>query len=101
MADLNRSIALAVRTGRVLFGAKNALRNAKTGKVRLIITASNCPQEFLEDMGYYCKLSKIPLIVYNATSKDLGVLCGKPYTVSALAIREPGDSDILRVAESD
>jgi len=100
MTDLSKSIALAVKTGKVLFGAKNTQKNVKTGKVRLIVAASNCPQKFHKDTKYYCKLSRIPLIVYDGTSKDLGIVCGKPYAVSVLAVREPGDSDILKVAES-
>ncbi|MFQ6095095.1 MAG: 50S ribosomal protein L30e [Candidatus Bathyarchaeia archaeon] len=97
MIDLNKSIAQAVKTGKVMYGSKSALKNAKTGKVRLIVAAGNSPPEFLKDLEYYCGLSKIPLIVYEGTSRDLGRVCGKPYTVSALAIRDPGDSDILEV----
>ncbi len=100
MTDLSKSIILAVKTGKVLFGAKNALKNARIGRVRVIIRAANCPQKFSRDLEYYCNLSKIPLIVYDGTGKDLGSVCGKPYTVSVLAIRETGDSDILKVAES-
>jgi len=100
MTDLNTSIALAVKTGKVLFGPKNALKNVKTGKLRVVVRAANCPKEFSEDLEYSCKLSKIPLIIYNGTSRDLGMVCGKPYTVSVLAIRELGDSDLLKVTES-
>jgi len=88
---------MAVKTGKVLFGAKSALKNAKTGKARLIIVASNCPPETRQDLEYYCKLSGIPLIVYDGTSLELGAVCGKPFTVSAMTIREPGDSDIMKV----
>jgi len=97
---LNKSIVLAVKTGKILFGTKNVLKNAKTGKVRLVIVSTNCPQKFLRELEYHCKLSQIPLTVYDGTAKDLGVLCGKPFAVSTLAIREPGDSDILEVIES-
>ena len=100
MIDLKRSIALAVKTGKVMYGSKSALKNAKTGKVKLIIAAGNCAPEFFKDLEYYCRLSKIPLIVHKGTSRDLGIVCGKPYTISALAIRDPGDSDILKVARS-
>jgi hypothetical protein len=30
---------------------------------------------------------------------DLAAVCGKPFNVSALSIREPGDSDILKLVE--
>ncbi|HDJ04647.1 50S ribosomal protein L30e [Candidatus Bathyarchaeota archaeon] len=97
VVNLAKSIGMAVKTGKVLFGAKSALKNAKTGKARLIIVASNCPPEIRQDLEYYCKLSGIPLIVYDGTSLELGAVCGKPFTVSAMTIREPGDSDIMKV----
>ncbi len=37
--------------------------------------------------------------VYKGDSSDLGALCGKPFGVSALTIREPGDSNILKITE--
>lgn len=100
MIDVNKAIATTVKTGKVLFGANNALKNAKIGKARLIIVASNCPQKIREDITYYCRLSNVPVIIYRGNSIDLGTVCGKPFAVSALTIKEPGDSDILRVAEA-
>ena len=100
MIDVNKAIATTVKTGKVLFGVNNAVRNAKTGKAKLIIVASNCPQKTRGDIEYYCKLSNIPVVIYNGTSIDLGVVCGKPFTVSALTVREPGDSDILKLTEA-
>lgn len=100
MIDVNKAIATTVKTGKVLFGVNNAVRNAKTGKAKLIIVASNCPQKTRGDIEYYCKLSNIPVVIYNGTSIDLGVVCRKPFTVSALTVREPGDSDILKLTEA-
>jgi len=98
--DVNKAIATTVKTGKVLFGANNAIKNAKIGKARLIIVAANCPQKIREDVTYYCRLSNVPVVIYKGNSIDLGAVCGKPFMVSALTIREPGDSDILRVAEA-
>ncbi len=100
MIDVNKAIATTVKTGKVLFGVNNAVRNAKTGKAKLIIVASNCPQKTRGDIEYYCRLSNIPVVIYNGTSIDLGVVCRKPFTVSALTVREPGDSDILKLTEA-
>lgn len=100
MIDINKAIATTVRTGKVLFGANNAIKNAKIEKARLVIVSSNCPQKIREDIEYYCRLSDVPIVIYNGTSIDLGAICGKPFMVSALTIREPGDSDILKLAEA-
>jgi len=100
MIDIDKAIAAAVKTGKVSFGANSAVQNAKTGKAKLIILAANCPKTIHEDLEYYCKLSRVPLITYKGSSMDLAAVCGNPFTVSALSIREPGDSEILRVTES-
>jgi len=100
MIDVNKAIATTVKTGKISFGTNNAVKNAKTRKAKLIIVASNCPQKVREDIEYYCKLSNIPVTIYKGTSIDLGAVCGKPFKVSALTIREPGDSDILKLVEA-
>jgi len=89
---------MAVKTGKVLFGANSTLESAMSGKVRLIVAASNCPENLRADLEHYCQLSKIPFLVYPMTSIELGRVCGKPFVVSALAVRDPGDSDILEIA---
>jgi large subunit ribosomal protein L30e len=38
--------------------------------------------------------------VYKGSSLDLAAVCGKPFTVSALSIREPGDSEVLKLTET-
>ncbi|MEM0357863.1 MAG: 50S ribosomal protein L30e [Candidatus Bathyarchaeia archaeon] len=98
--DIDKAIATAVKTGKVYFGANSAIQSAKTGRAKMIIIASNCPKEIRSDLEYYCKLSRIPLIVFRGTSTDLAMICGKPFVVSALTIREPGDSEILRLVEA-
>lgn len=100
MIDVNKAIATTVKTGKVLFGANNAVKSVKTGKAKLIILAANCPRRVREDIEYYGKLSAIPVIIYNGTSIDLGAVCGKPFTVSALTIKDPGDSDILKLTRT-
>jgi len=101
MIDVNKAIVTTVKTGKVFFGTNNATKNAKTGKAKLIVVASNCPQKIREDIESYCKLSNIPVTIYKGTSIDLGAVCGKPFKVSALTIREPGDSDILKLTEAE
>jgi len=100
LIDANKAIATVVRTGKVLFGANDAIKIAKVGKAKLIIVAANCPTNIREDIEYYCRLSAIPMIIYSGTSIDLGSACGKPFMVSALTIRETGDSDILKLTEA-
>ncbi len=99
MIDMDKAISTAVKTGKVSFGTNAALQSAKIGKTKMIILASNCPKDIKEDIEYYSKISGIPVIVYKGASMDLAEVCKKPFIVSALTVRETGDSEILKIAE--
>jgi len=99
MIDVDKAIATTVKTGKVQFGANKAVESAKLGRAKLIVLASNCPRSIVEDIMYFSRFSNVPVVIYKGTSIDLGAVCGKPFTVSALTVREPGDSDILKLGE--
>ena len=95
--DVDRGIRVAVDTGTVILGSDKSVQALKLGKGKLVIIASNCPEETREDVMHYSKLSDIPVYTYEGSSVDLGSVCGKPFTVATLIIRDPGDSTILEV----
>ena len=99
MIDVDKAISTVVKTGKVSFGTKSAIQDVKTGKTKLVISAANCPRHIHEDMEWYCKLSDVPLIIYKGSSIDLAAACGKPFTISALSIKDAGDSEILELVE--
>jgi large subunit ribosomal protein L30e len=100
MIDIDKAIAAVVKTGKVSFGTNAALQSAKTGKAKMFILAGNCPKDIKEDIEHYSKLSGIPVISHKGTSMDLAEICKKPFIISALTIRETGDSEILKAAET-
>jgi len=100
MIDIDKAIAAVVKTGKVSFGTNAAIQSAKTGKAKMFILASNCPKDIKEDIEHYSKLSRIPVISYKGASMDLAEVCSKPFIISALTIRETGDSDILKAVEN-
>lgn len=95
--DVDRGIRVAVDTGTVTLGSDKSVQTLKLGKGKLVIIAENCPEEIREDVMYYSKLSDIPVYTYDGSSVDLGSVCGKPFTVATLIIKNPGDSTILEV----
>lgn len=99
MIDIDRAIATVVKTGKVSLGANSTIRSVRTGKAKFVILAANCSEGVREDIEYYCKLSGIPSIIYRGSSRDLAAVCAKPFIVSALSIKEPGDSEILKLTE--
>jgi len=99
--NVENAIKIAVKTGKFQIGPKKAMNLVKRGIGRLIITSINCPKAILEDLKTYCRLSDIKIHSYKGSSYDLGFLCGKTYMISVLTILEPGDSDILKLAEQE
>ena len=99
MIDVEKAIASAVKTGKTIFGAKEAIRSVRTGKAQLIILSSHSEEETRKSIEYYARLSNIPVITYKGNNIDLGLACGKPHVVSAITIKEQGDSEILRLIE--
>ena len=100
MIDVGKAIAAAVKTGKVSFGASSAVQSAQSGKAKLIVLAANAPKNVRDDVEHYCRLSDVPLFSYQGSCLDLAAVCGKPFIVSALSIREPGDSDVLKLVET-
>jgi large subunit ribosomal protein L30e len=100
MIDVDKAIATAVKTGKVSFGSNTALQNAKTGKAKMIVLAANCPKDIKEQVEYYGRISKVPIMTYKGTSIDLAAVCNKLFIISALSIRETGDSEILKLTEN-
>jgi len=99
--DFTRELQTAIRTGKVVIGSKSTLKALINGRAKLVIMASNAPDGIREDLKHYCKLAKTPLYVYPGTSWDLGATCRKPFMVAALAILDPGESNILNLGKKE
>lgn len=89
MIDVARALKLAVDTGDVRFGLRSVRQAVIGGKARLVVVASNSPDP-LKGMG-------AKVYAFPGTNAELGAACGKPFSVSALAVLDPGDSNILSV----
>ncbi|MEM4246582.1 MAG: 50S ribosomal protein L30e [Candidatus Bathyarchaeia archaeon] len=98
--DVETQLKLAVKTGEVSFGFKQALEAAISGKAKMIILASNCPPQFRRKIQVAAETSKIPIHLYKGSSLDLGFACGKRFAATALTVKKPGDSEILRLVEA-
>ena len=87
--DIGRALKSAISTGKVEFGVDQTTRAVKDGKAQMVILARNCPSAELKgDIG-------VKVHVYDGNNMELGALCGKPFSVSALVIIDKGSSNIL------
>jgi len=99
MVDVGKAIRLAVDTGKVKFGSREAVKAALNGEAKLIVVAGNCPPDAKGDIEHYSKLSNVSTISFGGSSVELGSVCGKPFPVSALIVLDAGTSNILEAAK--
>ena len=87
--DISRALKSAITTGKVEFGVDQTTKAVTDGRAQMVILARNCPSEELKgDLG-------VKVHVYSGNNMELGALCGKPFSVSALVIIDKGSSNIL------
>jgi large subunit ribosomal protein L30e len=87
--DMSRALRVATDTGDVRFGLREVRRAAKAKSAKLVVLASNCPPEAAEQLG------DVRRFRFAGTNVDLGAACGVPFSVAAVAVISPGESNIL------
>ena len=83
---LERLVKRAVREGRAVLGYRKSMKLLKSGKPRLVIVASNAPRRVLEEIEHNCKVGGVQFKIFEGTSLQLGLLCGKPFPVMVMAV---------------
>ncbi len=95
--ESGKEIRRAVDTGKVVFGTKQSEKSLKNGSAKLIIIAKNAPQLSREKLVSFAQIGSTPHFVFEGTGIELGSVCGKPFTVSAMCIEQAGKSRVLEI----
>ena len=98
--ELEREIKSIVRTGKFVLGSKRSLKAIMMGRAKAVIVASKILPTIEADVLHYAKLGGVPVIRYQGTSYDLGLVCGKQFPVSVMAILDFGESKLAEVGAS-
>lgn len=69
---------------KMVIGQNETMKNLKLSKVEKVFLASNCKPSVRNDMEYYCKLNKIPLIILEIPNDELGIVCKKQFAISII-----------------
>lgn len=94
--DVNREIRRAVDSGKVFFGSKQSEKSINSGEAKLLITTNNTPKLLKEKMLTKAVIGKVDVLEFEGNSLELGQICGKPFNVSLMVIKEAGKSSILK-----
>lgn len=87
--DINKVLRNVLSTGKVVIGSRQTTDAVKNGKAQVVVVSSNCFEKTMNEV------KGVPVINYPGTNVDLGVACGKLFSIAALAVLEPGESEIL------
>nr|MDO8084481.1 50S ribosomal protein L30e [Candidatus Sigynarchaeum springense]MDO8117383.1 50S ribosomal protein L30e [Candidatus Sigynarchaeota archaeon] len=101
MALLNRNLRILVKTGKIVMGEKNVLKQLRTGQMKLLIIADNLPVPYKNELLHHVSLQtrKIEVFTYPGSSIDLGNQAGRPHSVASIGVEQAGDSKIIDVVK--
>ena len=85
--QLISKLKTAIAEGKVDMGSKEAIKNLKTKQVGMIILSKNCPEQVRKDIERYANMVEVEVQNFDGTSKELGIICGKPFPVAAITIK--------------
>lgn len=96
--DVNINIKVAYKTGKILYGKKQVMKNLfRKNPFKMLIVSNNCPVEVINQLNHFNSLLKDKLFIYKykGSSWDLGLACAKPYMISLIGVIDFGDSDLI------
>ena len=102
--DVGRELQKVIRSGNVLLGSKETMKalNGGVEGAKIVIHASNCPWELKKEFQEKSKEDEQVIVYeYPASSLELGLVCGKPYSIASLCITDADESEQLRLLSSN
>ena len=93
--DISKVLRTAISTGNVKIGTKQTLNAVRDGKAQVVVVSSNCPDQTMKE------IKNVSLIKYPGSGVDLGVACGKPFSIAVLAVLDAGESEVLSLGNMD
>ncbi len=76
-----------VKSKEVVLGYNRVMKLLKTGKPKMIIIANNMPKEKKETLLHNAKIANVEVKELDKDNVNLGLICGKSFSVSVLAIK--------------
>jgi large subunit ribosomal protein L30e len=85
--DLEKTIKEKLKEDKVVIGFKSVIKLLKKGNPQMIVLANNIPEENKNMIIHNIQISNVEIKEYSNDSMNLGLVCGKPFPISVLAIK--------------
>lgn len=86
--SLVEEIQTAIKSNRIIVGYKESINFVKTNSPKLIVLAKNVPKNIKKEIDRNAKISNSKIEIFDGNSSNLGIICGKPFPVSILIIKD-------------
>ncbi|HYA56399.1 MAG TPA: ribosomal L7Ae/L30e/S12e/Gadd45 family protein [Nitrososphaerales archaeon] len=91
-AQLSKVLKDAMKGGKSVVGAKESMAAVKGSKA--VLCTRSIPSKLGARLRTEAKKQGVPIVELTQSSAELAKMIGKPYRVSAIAVRNVSDSDI-------
>ncbi len=85
--NIEKLIKERVKQDKILLGYKSVIKSLKSSRPEIIVYANNLPEDRKKIVEHNAKISNVEIKEYPNDSVNLGLVCGKPFPVSVLAIK--------------
>ena len=80
-------ISQAVKANNTIIGYRESIKFLKTSPAQKIIVAKNMPENLRKEIEHNSKLAGTKIEIFEGSSVELGVVCGKPFPIGVLVIK--------------
>lgn len=84
---LTEDIQSAIKSNKIIIGYNESIKYIKANIPKMVIVADNLPISVRNEVEHNAKVSKTKFEVFGGTSRELGVICGKPFPVTTIIIK--------------
>jgi large subunit ribosomal protein L30e len=85
--ELEKLIKESLKEKKIILGFNTVMKILKSEHPELVVYANNIPEDRKKMIEHNAQISNVEIKEYPNDSVNLGLLCGKPFSVSALAIK--------------
>lgn len=72
--------------GKLVTGTNEVMKQLRQNKLAMVFLSSNCPEKVREDAKKQCEAAGCELAELAVPNDELGVLCKKPFSISAVGV---------------
>ncbi len=84
---LTEDIQAGIKSKNVVIGYNESIQYMRMKTPKIIIITNNLPLSMKREAEHNAKVGKTKLEIFEGTSRELGVVCGKPFPVTTIIIK--------------